>query len=299
MSQADWASRGSRASCPGAEIPGVAIRQWRAVPASTGDPLLHQGVGEDDELSHDGRDGDLGRLPSFDQLRAFLEGNEPADFELTDRGSAYAFIRRTLVRFEYHRLRKPDKGLVSRFLEKVTGFSRAQLNRLIAQHRRTGNIRDRRRKPPAKPFQRRYTPHDAALLAEAHRPLASSSGPATKLVLRRMYVVYGDQRFARLASISDDRAAPTGPAASPSVRPGPRPSQSESAARPSPTATPPICASTPSTSATAAARGDGASLQPRSETNRNARTGVRSDSARMHPRSGHQRGGHEDHSRES
>ena len=84
------------------------------------------------------------RIRTLDQIRAFLNGSEPADFELTDRSSAYAFVRRTLVRFEYHGLRKPDKGLVRRFLEKVTGFSRAQLNRLLAQHRRTANIRDRR-----------------------------------------------------------------------------------------------------------------------------------------------------------
>ena len=92
------------------------------------------------------------RIRTLDQVRAFLDGNEPADFELTDRTSAYAFVRRTLVRFEYHGLRKPDKTSVKRFLEKVTGFSRAQITRLIKQHRRTGHIRDHRGKPPAKPF---------------------------------------------------------------------------------------------------------------------------------------------------
>ena len=63
------------------------------------------------------------------------KGNQAADFELTDRASAYALVRRTLVRFEYHGLRKPDKGLLKRYLEKVTGLSRAQVTRLIRQHR--------------------------------------------------------------------------------------------------------------------------------------------------------------------
>ena len=102
------------------------------------------------------------RIRTLGQVRAFLEGNQPADFELTDRTSAYALVRRTLVRFEYHGLRKPDKGLLRRFIEKVTGFSRAQVTRLIRQHRRTGNIRDHRCKPPANAFRRRYTPLDAA-----------------------------------------------------------------------------------------------------------------------------------------
>ncbi len=143
------------------------------------------------------------RICTLDQVRVFLDGNQPADFELTDRTTAYAFVRRTLVRFEYHGLGKPDKGLLRRFLEKVTGFSRAQMNRLIAQHRQTGNIRDHRCKPPANAFPRRYTPHDAALLAEVDEAFGQPSGPATKVILWRMYQVYGDVRFKRLASISN------------------------------------------------------------------------------------------------
>ena len=50
-------------------------------------------------------------------MRAFVEGSEPAHFQITDRTSAYVFVRRTLVRFEYHGLWKPDKGLVKRFLD--------------------------------------------------------------------------------------------------------------------------------------------------------------------------------------
>ena len=48
------------------------------------------------------------------------------------REGVYVLVRRTLVQLEYHhRLSKPDKGLVKRYLEKVTGLSRSQLTRLI------------------------------------------------------------------------------------------------------------------------------------------------------------------------
>ena len=39
----------------------------------------------------------------------------------------------------------------------MTGLSRAQLTRLIGQHRETGRIEDRRGGAPACPFERRYT----------------------------------------------------------------------------------------------------------------------------------------------
>ena len=143
------------------------------------------------------------RIRTLDEVRAFLEGSEPVDFTLNDRDSAYVFVRRSLERLRYHGLGRPDKGLVKVYLAKVTGLSRAQLTRLIAQHRRTGHIRDRRRKPPANAFQRRYTPRDVALLAEVDAAYGRLSGPATKEILRRQYEVHRDGRFERLARISN------------------------------------------------------------------------------------------------
>ena len=143
------------------------------------------------------------RIRTLDQIRAFLDGSEPTDFRFAGRASAYDFVRRTLVRFEFHGLKRDEKGLVKRFIEKVTGYSRSQITRLVKQHRRTGGIRDHRKKPPARPFPRRYTPYDAALLAEVDEAFGQLSGPATKVVLWRMYHVYGDRRFKRLAGISN------------------------------------------------------------------------------------------------
>ena len=143
------------------------------------------------------------RVRTFDQIRAFLDSSEPTEFRFAGRDSACDFVRRTLVRFEFHGLKRDEKGLVKRFIEKVTGYSRAQITRLVKQHRRTGGIRDHRKKPPARPFPCRYTPYDAALLAEVDEAFGQLSGPATKVVLWRMYHVFGDRRFKRLAGISN------------------------------------------------------------------------------------------------
>lgn len=90
---------------------------------------------------------DTERLRTLAEVRAFLDGSDPVDFRLADRDDAYAFVRRTLVRFRYAELDKPGKGLLRRFLVKETGLSRAQLTRLIGQYRATGRIEDRRRGP--------------------------------------------------------------------------------------------------------------------------------------------------------
>ena len=144
------------------------------------------------------------RIRTLDDIRAFLDGNGPADITPHDRKAAYAFIERALVRFRYHvGLPRAGKGLVREFLAKVTGYSDAQLSRLIAQQRRTGRIRDHRLRPPARPFPTVYTAADAVLLAEVDEAFGQLSGPATKRILWRQFHVFGDERFERLAGISN------------------------------------------------------------------------------------------------
>ena len=143
------------------------------------------------------------RVRTLDQVRAFVEGSEAVDFTGADRGSVYEFVRRALVRLDYGQLGKSDKGLVRRYLAKVTGRSRAQLTRLIGQHRETGRIEDRRGGAPAHPFERRYTRADIRLLAVVDAAMGQMSGPATRALMRRQYEMFGDGRFERLARLSN------------------------------------------------------------------------------------------------
>ena len=99
---------------------------------------------------------DIERLRTLDEVRDFMAGSSAVDFRFVERADAYSFVRRVLVRTRYVRLSRSDMGLVRRFLVKVTGFSRAQVARLISQYRETGRIEDRRR-GPKRPFPRRYT----------------------------------------------------------------------------------------------------------------------------------------------
>lgn len=141
-------------------------------------------------------------LQTLEQIQAFLEGTQTLGFEAPARTAAYDWIAAELRRWGYLRLSKAGKGLVRRYLEKVTGISRAQLGRLIAQFRHSGRIRDRRG-APSKPFTRRYTAADVRLLAELDALHGTLSGPTTRKLCERAYTVYADQRFARLAGISN------------------------------------------------------------------------------------------------
>ena len=145
---------------------------------------------------------DTHRVKTLDDVRVFLASSSAFQFTLADREAAYPWIEATLIQLGYRKLMKVEKGLLKTYVEKVTGISRAQVTRLIAQYRETGRICDRRG-PPAKPFRRRYTQEDIALLAKVDELHGTLSGGATRKICERQYQIFADKRFERLAGISN------------------------------------------------------------------------------------------------
>ena len=145
---------------------------------------------------------DTHRLQTLDQVREFLDGSEQVDLQPQTRADAYAFVAKTVRRFDYALRGRADKGLLRRFLAKAAGLSRAQITRLLQQHRTTGEIADRRG-APRRPFPRRYTNADIGLLAELDVLHGTLSGPATRKLCARAFHLFGDRRFERLAGISN------------------------------------------------------------------------------------------------
>ena len=145
---------------------------------------------------------DLETHSSLDDLRGFLAGNADETVLVPERKRAYAHIGRVLRRFSYWRLERADKGLVRSYLVRTTGLSRAQLARLIARYLADGELADRRR-GAAKPFRRKYERADILLLAETDELHGTLSGPATLAILKRAWEVFGDERFRRLAGLSN------------------------------------------------------------------------------------------------
>ena len=139
-------------------------------------------------------------LISLEQIEAFLLGTESVQFSFSSKEERYQWVQQSLVRFRYLSLTKAEKGLVKRYLSKVSGYSRAQLTRLIEQYRAQGKLQHRPR--TANGFARRYTSEDIALLAEVDELHGTLSGPATKKLCERAYEVFGQSHYQRLAGIS-------------------------------------------------------------------------------------------------
>src|SRR5208337_137527 len=137
---------------------------------------------------------------SLEQIQAFLAGSGGVRFAGQRREEVYGWVEQTLVRHQYASLDRPGKGLVRRYIGRMTGLGRAQVTRLIAGHRNTGRVK-------AVAYQRtrfatRYTAADVALLAYVDKAHGNLSGPATRHILEREYSDYKQAAYVRLSSIS-------------------------------------------------------------------------------------------------
>ncbi len=67
-------------------------------------------------------------LATIEALEDFIQGNQAVAFTvLGDKHERYQFIQKTLIKFRYFTLSKPDKGVLNRYIRKVTGYSRQQI----------------------------------------------------------------------------------------------------------------------------------------------------------------------------
>ena len=83
----------------------------------------------------------LEQLTTIDAIREFLDGTQAVAFGVAaSKEERYRWVRKTLVKLRYYQLGTADKGVVTRYLMKVTGYSPAQVKRLIKQYRQTGTV---------------------------------------------------------------------------------------------------------------------------------------------------------------
>ena len=142
------------------------------------------------------------QVRTLEQVRQVVAGTQALEFSRAeDDEGRYGWIGSVLQRFGYRSLKRPDRGVLLVYVQRLSGYSRAQLKRLVAMWG-SGAPLVKRYCAPEHAFARRYTAADVALLAEVDRAMNTLSGPATACVLRRQRDVFADPRFERLGSIS-------------------------------------------------------------------------------------------------
>ena len=122
-------------------------------------------------------------------------------FEASQREEVYGWVERLLCQQEYTQQGRRARGVLRRYIGKMTGLSRAQLTRLVGGYVATGRVRIKTSHRHR--FPTRYTRADIELLAQVDEAHETLSGPATRRILEREFRQYGKLEFQRLAAISN------------------------------------------------------------------------------------------------
>ncbi len=137
---------------------------------------------------------------NLEQMKVLVESSRAVRFSVTGREAFCRLLVRVLKNQHYAQLPREQRGIVRRFLAKVTGWSRAQITRLISQWMEARMIEA---KPPSRRrFPIRYIDDDVRLLAEVDAAHEELAGPAVRRILRREFEVFSRQEYERLAGIS-------------------------------------------------------------------------------------------------
>jgi len=147
------------------------------------------------------------RLRTIAEIKQFLAGTGPVEFTAPTGNDCerYEHISGVLKRFDYPRRSRSEKGVLRAYLRHTSGYSRAQLTRLIRQwfnNRLAAMPLGKRYRAPAAPFARKYTSGDIELLVEMDKANEDVAGSAIAHLFKRAYEVYADARYERLSTIS-------------------------------------------------------------------------------------------------
>jgi transposase InsO family protein len=137
---------------------------------------------------------------SLEAIGRFIAASEDVRFVAQDRQQLYGWVEEVLVGQQYAQQGKAARGLLRRYVEKMTSLSRAQVTRLIERYTASGRVQVtvyRRRR-----FAQLYTRADIELLASVDEAHETLSGPATRRILERAHQVYKQPEYVRLATIS-------------------------------------------------------------------------------------------------
>ena len=140
------------------------------------------------------------KIRTLEQVKEFIDSSQGIEFNGIDRGEKYRWTEEVLKKFQYQRLKKYGKGVIRQYVEKVSGYSRAQVNRLICRYQQSGEVKPTEYRRHH--FPQKYTAAEVALLAMTDELHDWLSGPATKKILEREYRVYGNRQFQNLSEIS-------------------------------------------------------------------------------------------------
>ena len=141
---------------------------------------------------------------SLAEIKGFLVAVDCLEFKTVSQIERNDWIETVLIYHNYRKCHRTDKGVIRQYILKISGSSRAHINRLIGEFLNKGKIKRLNQLTNKKRncFGRIYTAADIKLLVAADNAHGRLSGPATIKSLQRECEIYGRTEYANLKNIS-------------------------------------------------------------------------------------------------
>lgn len=130
----------------------------------------------------------------------FLSKPPIIEFKSILRKDRNEWIQDVIMDYKYLKCSRSDKGMLRRYIRRMTGISKSQLTRLINEYKKRGTLK-------LKPYKRNkfdtiYTKGDIELLADLDNAHECLAGPATVKIMKNDYDNFGKIEYIRLRDIS-------------------------------------------------------------------------------------------------
>src|SRR3990167_947170 len=137
---------------------------------------------------------------SIDEIKDFLSSSNKIEFRSKGANERNDWIQKVLMRHKYFQCLKPDKTLIRKYIQKMTGLSKSQTTRIIKDYKKRGTLKLKEYK--RNKFPKIYDLEEIALLAETDNAHNRLSGPATKKIIQEEFEIFRNEKYEKLKSLS-------------------------------------------------------------------------------------------------
>ena len=133
-------------------------------------------------------------------IKEFVKSHGAIKFKSKSKVERNEWIENILRQHKYFQLFRPNKIVIKKYIQSMTGLSRSQLTKLIADYRKRGTLKPKEYK--RNKFKKIYDLEEIALLADIDNAHSRLSGPATKQIIKEDYEIFGKTEYEKLKDLS-------------------------------------------------------------------------------------------------
>lgn len=130
----------------------------------------------------------------------FLSKPPIIQFKSVSKKDRNEWIQNVIMDYKYLKCSRSDKGMLRRYIIRMTGISKSQLTRLIKDYRKRGTLKPREYE--RNKFKKIYTKGDIELLADLDNAHECLAGPAIIKIMNCDYNNFSKTDYVRLKNIS-------------------------------------------------------------------------------------------------